>query len=73
MAQFVIEKLKPGDTAPPNVQGQRALITLPECPANLETWNDLVNWWAKTPDIPFAFHLAVMALMRTFHEPPKPR
>lgn len=72
MSRFVIEKVDGLGTLPPDVPGLRVTINLPNLPPRCRTWADMLNWFAHSPDIPYAIHLAVRALVAVFFTPPNP-
>lgn len=73
MARFTIYILEPDTKPVPDEPGKRVTITLPEPPHQIETWEQLVAWFRNHPNVPFAFHTAILAIEATFHLSAKPR
>lgn len=72
MARFCIERLHINAPAQADVPGKRLTVNLPEPPKHLVNRDDLVHWFRDNPEVPFAFHSAIIALTTTFTVLQKP-
>ena len=72
MSRLCIEKLDPKVQPQPDLPGLRTTITIPNVPANLQTWQDFLNWLHRIPEILPAILSPTLLLLAAPAPPQKP-
>ena len=72
MCRLCIEKLDETKPAPKDLPGLRTTIDIASPPANVQTWQDFINWFYENPEILQAILKAILSLLGRIAPPAKP-